>query len=76
MNRYGLTLRQRTHVAQKLPKDVENKIISFHQYIIKQRKEIAFEFGHIGNMDEMLMTFDMAGFRTANKKGDKTVTRL
>jgi len=73
MNWCGLTLRQRTHIAQKLPKDVEDKIISFHQYIIKQRKEMAFEFGQIGNMDETLMTFDMAGFRTVNKKGDKTV---
>ena len=74
MNRCGLTLRQRTHIAQKLPKDVEDKIISFHQYIIKQWKEMAFEFGQIGNMDDTLMTFDMAGFRTVNKKGDKTVS--
>ena len=66
MNRCVLTLRQRTHIAQKLLKD--------HQYIIKQRKEMAFEFGQIGNMDDTLMTFDMAGFRTVNKKGDKTVT--
>ena len=62
MNLCGLALRQRTHIAQKLPKDVEDKIISFHQYIIKQRKEMAFEFGQIGNMDETPMTFDMAGF--------------
>ena len=63
MNRCGLTPRQRTHMVQKLPKGVEEKIISFHQYIIKQWKEMAFEFGQIGNMDETAMTFDMAGFR-------------
>ena len=32
---------------------------------------MAFEFGQIGNMDETAMTFDMAGFRTVNKKGDQ-----
>jgi len=74
MNRCGLTLRQRMHIVQKLPKDVEDKIISFHQYIIKHLKEMAFKFGQIGNMDETPMTFGMAGFRTVNKKGDKTVT--
>ena len=40
---------------------------------MKTAEEMAFEFRQIGNIDETLMTFDMAGFRTVNKKGDKTV---
>ena len=34
MNRFGLPLHQRTHIAQKLPADVENKILSFQQFVI------------------------------------------
>ncbi|KAJ1193088.1 hypothetical protein NDU88_002394 [Pleurodeles waltl] len=30
MNRYGLCLRQRTKISQKLPKDLDEKVMSFH----------------------------------------------
>ena len=35
MERHGLTLRQRTKLSQKLPKDLETKVNSFHRFIFK-----------------------------------------
>lgn len=40
MKRHGLAIRQRTKIAQKLPNDLEEKIASFHTFIINQRKKI------------------------------------
>lgn len=71
--RHGLALRQRTKIAQKLPKDYEKKIVDFQQYIIKRRKEVDYPLCRIGNMDETPMCFDMPSTRTVNKKGEKTV---
>uniref|UniRef100_A0A8C4RZL7 HTH CENPB-type domain-containing protein n=1 Tax=Erpetoichthys calabaricus TaxID=27687 RepID=A0A8C4RZL7_ERPCA len=71
MNRYGLCLRQRTKIAQKLPKDLEEKVSSFHKFIIKQRQRHDFDLSNIGNMDETPMTFDMPGNRTVSMDGTK-----
>ena len=43
MRRHGLLIRQRTKIAQKLPNDLEEKIRSFHSFIINQRKQNNFE---------------------------------
>ncbi|KAJ1202141.1 hypothetical protein NDU88_005942 [Pleurodeles waltl] len=73
MNRYGLCLRQRTKISQKLPKDLDEKVMSFHSFIIKQRKIHNYDLGDIGNMDETPMTFDLPSNRTVASLGDKTV---
>ena len=73
MNRHGFCLRQRTKIAQKLPKDLEEKIESFQKFIIKLRKEYNFDLSQIGNMDETPMTFDLPSNRTVNAAGAKSV---
>ena len=73
MNRYGLFLRQRTKIAQKLPADLETKIKSFHKFVIKMRRLHGYDLNQIGNMNEMLMTFDLLGNRTVHPSGAKTV---
>ncbi|CAG2203377.1 unnamed protein product [Mytilus edulis] len=57
MKRYGLKLRQRTHIAQKSPADVEHKVANFHQFVLKERKSHNYPLIAIGNMDETPMTF-------------------
>ena len=37
MNRNNLTLRQRIHIAQKLPSDLDDKVSSFHKFVIRER---------------------------------------
>lgn len=73
MKRYGLTLRQRTHIAQKLPADVEHKVANFHQFVLKERKSHNYPLIAIGNMDETPMTFDLPSNRTVDSKGSKTI---
>lgn len=74
MNRCGLTLRQKTHIAKKLPKDIDEKIHNFAKFIIKERKMFDFSLENIINMDETPMYFDMPGNTTVDKVGTKTVT--
>ena len=40
MRNYGLCLREATHACSKLPTELNQKIINFHRYIIKQQKLI------------------------------------
>jgi len=74
LRRNSLTLRQKTHIAQKLPAEVETKVDLFHSFVLKERKAIEYELSQIGNMDETPMNFDMPGNRTLDMKGAKTVS--
>ena len=74
MNRNGLVLRQRTHIAQKLPKDVDDKVDKFHRFVIDERKLCTYAMSDIGNMDETPMYFDMPGNTTVDFSGNKTIS--
>ena len=52
MKRNGLSLRQKTTLAQRLPDDYEEKIVRFHRYIIDLRKQYSYPLHVIANMDE------------------------
>ncbi|CAM4685133.1 unnamed protein product [Lepidochelys kempii] len=73
VNRNSLCLCQRTKIVQKLLRDLQEKIEPFQRFIIKYRKEYAFELSQIGNMDETLMTFNLQSNRTVTGIGEKTV---
>ena len=34
MNRYNLVLREKTKIVQKLPRELDDKITSFHKFVI------------------------------------------
>ena len=74
MNRQGLSLRTKTHIGQKLPKDVEDKVLSFQKFVIDERKDHLYSLVNIGNMDETPMCFDMPTSRTVHTKGEHTVS--
>ena len=74
MNRKGLVLRQKTHIAQKLPSDLDEKLTNFHSYVIDSRKKMCFSLGQIGNMDETPMFFDLPSNKTIHFAGEKCVT--
>ena len=73
MRRHGLALRQKTKIAQKLPRDLKEKIHLFHTFIISLRKQNNFELSQIGNMDETPMTFDLPASRTIDTKENRTI---
>ena len=76
MERRGFSIRRRTTVAQKLPKDYENKLISFQRFVISKRKQHSFELKYIGNADQTPLTFDIVTNSTVAEKGNKSVPIL
>ena len=73
MQKNNLIFRQKTHIAPKLPKDVDCKVDSFLKYMIDLRKEYDFSIGDIRNKDDTPMFLDMVGNRTVNVTGKNTV---
>ena len=76
MEQHGFSIRRRTTVAQKLPKDYEDKLISFQCFVISKRKQQSFELKHIGNADQTPFTFDIVTNSTVAEKGIKGVSIL
>ena len=64
MSRHKLSVRRRTHTSQKLPADIEEKLINFQQFIIKMRREKDYPLSLIGNADQTPLTFDMPAVST------------
>lgn len=73
MKRKNFVLRQKTKVAQKLPKDLEQKLLSFQKFVIDKRKRENYDLSQIGNMDETPLMFDMIGNKSVETKGAKSV---
>ena len=57
MKRNGLSLRQKTTLAQRLPSDYEEKIVQFQRFIIKQRRAHSYPLHLMANMDESPIQF-------------------
>ncbi|GES74194.1 pogo transposable element with KRAB domain [Rhizophagus clarus] len=68
MKRFGLSLRRKTKISQKLPEDIEQKLDEFRQFVIKLRTQYNFDLNNIFNMDETPVWFDMIGNMTVNNK--------
>ena len=73
LKRYGLVLRRRTKISQKLPEQTNELLESFNEFVINLRMEKSFEMCDIFNMDKTPVWFDMAGNFTVNQKGEKMV---
>ena len=73
MKRHDLFVRRKTTVAQKLPEEHEEKVVNFHRYKIKERKEYKFLTSLIGNADQTPLTFDNVANTTVNVKGASSV---
>lgn len=69
--RNNLALRPKTKIAQKLPIDLEEKIVDFHHFVLNKGN---YELVNIGNTDEMPVWFNMPSVRTVATRGEKTVT--
>lgn len=74
MTRSDLSIRRRTHIAQKLPSDFEDQLTKFQSFIINLRKKHHYSLSQIGNADQTPLTFDMPSGTTIDQKGAKTVT--
>ena len=73
MKRKNLVVRQKTKIAQHLPQEFEDKIISFQRMMIRMRQENSYDIQQIGNMDETPMNFDMPLSHTVSSAGEKSI---
>ena len=73
LRRNNLALRQKTKIAQKLPEDLEEKIVNFHRFVLNCRKKANHELVNIDNMDETPVWFNMPLARTVNTR-EKSVS--
>lgn len=71
--RHSVSTREKTTVAQKMPPQMEEKILSFHRFVIRMRKLRDYPISNIGNIDETAVYFDMPGSSTLHHKGEKTI---
>ena len=73
LKRHDLSLRRKTKIAQKLPRDLEDQLLSFQRFVIRLRQKNEYPLSLIANMDETPVWFDMAGNLTVDQTGAKTV---
>ena len=57
--RHSVSLRAKTTLAQRLPEDMEEKIVQFHRFIIAARQRAGYPLSRIYNMDETPMRFKL-----------------
>jgi hypothetical protein len=69
--RNRLSVRAVTSVGQSLPSDWEEKMATFKLFVDNIKTGINFQ--HIGNMDEVPISFDMAGNYTVEKIGTQDI---
>ena len=69
MRRNKLTLRAKTSLAQRLPAQLEDKIMQFYKDIQRARQNYPFCF--IGNMDETPAFFDLVPNKVVDRVGSK-----
>jgi len=71
MKRHSLCIRVPTSVGQPLPPDWETKAKQFNCFIERNKVDISLQ--HIGNMDEVPMSFDMPSKFTVDSVGADSV---
>ncbi|CAG8836962.1 4384_t:CDS:2, partial [Gigaspora margarita] len=73
LKHYDLALQCKTKIAQKLPRDLEDQLLSVQQFVIRLYQKYEYPLGIIANMNEMPIWFDMAGSLIVDSKAAKTV---
>ena len=74
--RHSLSLRTKTTLAQRLPYDLENKILQFHRFVIAARQQMQYPLAKIFNIDETPMQFELPSSPLLLQKSIYTFARL
>ena len=61
---HSISMRAKTTLAQRLPADMEDKVIQFHRFVLRSRQCWGYDLSHILNMDETPMRFELPATRT------------
>ena len=73
MKRHGFSLRRRTTVSKRLPKDLVPKVTLFIMATRQLQHLKDYPLGSIGNMDEIPLWLDMPGATTITHSGERSV---
>ena len=71
--RFRVTLRRKTHTAQKSPEEVEVVLRKFHKYLLRERMTRKYELSDIANMDQTGCAFIIDDGKTYDTTGAKDV---
>lgn len=63
----------KTTLAQSLPADMEDKVVTFHQFMVRAQRRCEYPLSHIINMDETPMGFELPATWTLEFTGSRTV---
>ena len=69
-------MRAKTSLAQRLPADMEDKVIEFHRFLLRSRQRWGYDLSRILNMDKTPMQFELPATRTLEFTGSRTVPVL
>jgi len=70
---HAISMRTKMTLAQHLPADMEDKIATFHRFMVRARRRCGYLLSHIINMDETPMRFELPATRTLEFTGNRTV---
>ena len=73
---HSISMRAKTSLAQRLPADMEDKVIEFHQFVLRSSQHWGYDLSRILNMDKMPMQFELPATRTLEFTGSRTVPVL
>ena len=74
--RHAISMRSKTTLAQRLPADMEDKVVEFHRFVLRARQRCGNESSQILNMDETLMRFELPATRILEFTGNRTMPIL
>ena len=71
--RHSVSLHAKTTLAQRLPDDMEEKVVQFHRFIKVATQRVGYPMSRIFNMDETPMRFELPSSRSLEVTGNRTV---
>ena len=73
LKRNRLSLRTKTHTAQRLPNDVTNEVLNFHKRLIKVRRRGVYLLSDIANKGQIPLPFILDDGKIYNETNEKDV---
>ena len=71
--RHSVCMLTKTTLAQRLPADLEEKIVRFHRFVMTSRRRADYPLSRMYNMDETPIRFELPSSRTLEFSGSRTV---
>ena len=75
-HRHAISMRAKTTLDQRLPANMEDKVVEFHRFVLRARQRCDYESSQTLNMDETPMRFELPVTRTLEFTGNRTVPIL